>query len=73
MKSDVIKIDKYEPVIENGNIVVYAVKGKDKYLMPECYKEMYNDKYLAIRKVHRELPELYETTPDHYIPLRTSD
>ena len=39
----IIKIDRYEPVIENGAIVYYAISGKTRYRMPDAFKEMYND------------------------------
>lgn len=67
-----IKIDKYESVIENGEIRFYAIKGKEKFPMPDCYKEMYDSEHLAIESVHRDYPELESTEPDHYIPLRTA-
>ena len=69
----VIKIDKYQTEIENGRIVYYAIAGKKKYPMPDAFKEMYNDKYLAIEERTITRPELFDTTATHYIPLRTSD
>ena len=66
-----IEIDRYQAEIENGTIVYYAIKGKNRYRMPEAYKEMYNDDYLAIEERTLERPELFETAPTHYIPRRT--
>lgn len=71
MKEKIIKIDKYEAVIENNSIVYYAVKGDEKYRMPEAYKEMYNENYLAIKKRVLQRPELYGTEAEHYIPIKT--
>lgn len=68
-----IVIDRYEATIENGGIVYYAIAGKKKYKMPDCYKDMYNDNYLAIEERTMERPELFDTVSPHYIPLRTSD
>lgn len=68
-----IEIDRYQAEIENGTIVYYAVKGKNRYKMPEAYKEMYNDDYLAIEERTLERPELFGTTPVHYIPRRTKE
>lgn len=67
-----IKIDKYEAEIERMNIVYYAIAGKKKYRMPDCYKDMYNDDYLAIEERTMERPELFDTVATHYIPLRTA-
>lgn len=67
----VIRIDKYQTEIEQGHIVYYAVKGKTKYRMPDCYKSMYNDQYLAIEERTMAQPELFDTVPTHYIPLLT--
>ena len=74
MKGIVMKIDKYEATVDTKGIVHYfAVKGKSKYEMPEGYKEMYNDKYLAIEERTLTMPELYgdKMPATHYIPLYT--
>lgn len=73
MKHMVIKIDKYQSEIENGKIVYYALAGKKKYKMPDCYKMMYNDNYLAIEERTMAQPELYDAPATHYIPLFTGD
>ena len=70
-ESKIIKIDRYETVLENGVIKYYAVAGKKRYEMPEAYKEMYNDNYLAIAERTLERPELFGVPATHYIPLRT--
>ena len=67
----IIKIDRYEPVIENGTIVYYAISGKTRYRMPNAYKEMYNEAYLAIKERTLDLPELFDAPSTHYIPLFT--
>lgn len=73
-----IKIDRYESVLENvagvNAICYYAVAGKKKYPMPACYKEMYTDDFLAIEERKMSMPELFdldESQGTHYIPLRT--
>ena len=73
-----IKIDKYESVLEQtplgAEVCYYAVAGKNRYKMPDCYKEMYTDDYLAIKERKMAMPELFgldETENVHYIPLRT--
>lgn len=72
--SEIIHIEKYEPVIENGAIVYYAIAGKKKYRMPDTYKDMYNDQYLAIMERTVTIPELFDDVePTHYIPLFTGD
>lgn len=71
-KNKIIKIDRYETVLENGQIVYYAIAGKKRFEMPEAYKEMYNENYLAIMERTLERPELFNTTATHYIPLRTA-
>lgn len=68
-----IHIDKYDAVIENGDITYYAVKGKTRYPMPSAYSEMYNDSYLAIAEREMEMPELFSVPAKHFIPLRTSN
>lgn len=73
LNMDCIKIDKYESVLESGRISYYAVAGKKKYPMPDCYKDMYTDDYLAIKETEVSMPELYDLKEGkHYIPLRTS-
>ena len=67
-----IEIDRYEAVLENGQIAYYAVKGKKKYRMPAAYKDMYTDDYLAIEEQELVMPELFGVEPKHYIPLRTA-
>ena len=74
---EMITIDKYEAVLEGKEVKYYAVKGKTKYPMPECYSDMYTDDYLAITERSMERPELFDTDKGkcpakHYIPLRTS-
>lgn len=68
---ETIKIDKYEPVIEDGVIVYYAIAGKKRYRMPDAYKEMYNENYLAITERTLSMPELFDVEGTHYIPLFT--
>jgi hypothetical protein len=67
-----ISIEKYEPIIENGRIVYYAISGKKKYKMPDYYKDMYNEHYLAIEERTMDRPELFDCPATHYIPIRTS-
>ena len=67
----IIKIDRYISEIEHGKIVFYAVKGKQKYPMPDCYKNMYNENYLAIQERTMSQPELYDAPETHWIPLYT--
>ena len=71
--SDTIKIDKYVTELGPRNTILYfAVKGKQKYPMPACYADMYDDEHLAIRPKKMDMPELYDTDTEHYIPLRTA-
>ena len=68
-----IKIDKYITELGPRNQILYfAVKGKNKYPMPACYADMYDDEHLAIKEKEMEMPELYDTDAKHYIPLRTA-
>lgn len=68
-----MKIDKYETIIENGNIAFYAVIGKKKIRMPDAFKEMYTDDYLDIQEVEFKMPEVFGLSdPKSYIPRRTS-
>ena len=64
-----IKIDRYESVLVGGLIKYYAVAGKKKYPMPEYYKDMYDDRHLAIQEVKMDMPELFGVEKTHYIPL----
>ena len=71
-KNMTIRIDRYETVLENGNIAYYAIAGKKKYPMPPAFKDMYNDSHLAIREAHNDRPEMFGIdTTDYYIPLYT--
>lgn len=72
MNRKIIRIDRYDTVLENGEIKYYAVKGDKRYEMPEAYKSMYTDDYLAICERELERPELFGTAAKHYIPLRTA-
>ena len=77
MKNDIIKIDRYESVLEDGVIVWYAVKGKgdkeQRFRMPSCWQNMYNEHYLAISKRSEcPMPELYGEEGEFYVPRRTS-
>lgn len=69
--NEIINIDRYEPAIENGKIVYYAIAGKKKYPMPDAYKEMYDNEHLAITERELALPELFDVEAKHYIPLFT--
>ncbi len=69
--NEIIKIERYEPVIETGKIVYYAIAGKKRIKMPDAYKEMYTDEYLAIEERTLNIPELYDVEGTHYIPLFT--
>lgn len=69
-----IEIDKYQSEIDNGQIVIYAVKGKTKYLMPDAYKDMYDNYHLAIEERTMSQPELFDIkAPKHYIPIYTGE
>lgn len=68
---DVIRIDKYTTELVDGAIRYFAVKGKTRYLMPDAYKDMYDDRHLAIVKRTLERPELFDCEAEHYIPLFT--
>ena len=74
--SKIIKIDRYESVLENGEIVWYAVKGKgdkeQRFRMPSCWKNMYNEHHLAISpRSDCPMPELYGQSGEFYVPRRT--
>lgn len=67
-------IDKYEAKVDGKGIIhYYALKGKERIEMPDSYKSMYNDNYLAIEQRTLAMPELYgEDIPStHWIPLYT--
>ena len=68
-----MKIDRYTVKKVNGTDQWFAVAGKKEYPMPDCYKEMYDDRHLAIKEVVLTHPEVMgEGTPGkHYIPLST--
>lgn len=66
-----IKIDKYDAVIENNHIVYYAIAGKKKYKMPDYYKDMYDEHHLAIEQRTMTRPELFDCPAEHYIPIFT--
>lgn len=66
-----IHIDKYETTLVKGKIVCYAIKGKQKYLMPEAYSDMYDNDHLAIEERTVSIPELFDAPATHYIPLYT--
>ena len=68
----VIRIDGYVTELEGSTIRYYAVKGKKRYPMPECHKDMYDGDHLAIVKRTLERPELFDCEAEHYIPLRTA-
>lgn len=71
MTDEIIPIDRYEAVIESGQIRYYAISGKKRYPMPDAYKGMYDDDHLAITMRTLERPELFDTPAEHYIPLMT--
>ena len=66
-----IKIDRYDARVINGKVHYFAIIGKKEIEMPEYYKDMYDNKHLAIRKKTMVFPEMFETTEEHYIPLNT--
>lgn len=67
-----ISIDKYVTELDNGMIVYRAVAGKKKYDMPEDFKDMYDDKHLAIQEVTCSRAEMFGVNGDrYYIPLLT--
>lgn len=69
---NVIYIDRYTTELVGSTIRYFAVKGKTKYPMPACYKDMYDDDHLAIMSRKMEMPELYDCAEgEHYIPLMT--
>lgn len=77
MKTKIIKIDRYESVLENNEIVWYAVKGtgdkEQRFRMPAAFQKMYNDKHLAISpREDCPMPELYGEHGTFYVPRRTA-
>lgn len=68
--SEVIDIDKYEPTLVKGKTVIYAVKGKTKYVIPNEFADMCDEDHLAIVEVTTSRPELFNV-PDSqfYVPL----
>lgn len=76
MKTEIIRIDRYESVLEHGEIVWYAVKGEGKkeqrFRMPSCWQKMYNEHHLAISpREDCPMPELYGEGGPFYVPRRT--
>lgn len=69
--STIIKVDKYETKLINGQPVTFAICGKHTLEMPSCYADMYDDHHLAVVEQTLEMPEVYSTTKTHYAPLRT--
>lgn len=68
-----MKIDKYESVVEKGEVAFYAVIGKKKIRMPDAFKDMYTDDYLCIEEVEFKMPEVFGLSETKsYIPRRTS-
>lgn len=73
--SEIIKIEKYAVEIDPMNptkTIMYAIAGKKKYRMPDAFREMCTDDYLAIQEQHPEQPELFNESGPYYIPRRTS-
>jgi len=72
MKTEIIPIDRYEAVVKSNGVEWFAIKGKERIPMPDCYSEMYTDSFLAIMERELEIPEIFEGATDkHYIPLFT--
>lgn len=70
--TEIIKIDKYITELGPHNQILYfALKGKTKYPMPACYSDMYDDRHLAIQLTKIDMPELFDTSDEHYIPILT--
>lgn len=68
-----MKIDRYESVVENGEVAFYAVLGKKRIRMPDAFKEMYTNDYLDIQEVEFKMPEIFGLSDSKsYIPRRTS-
>lgn len=70
-----MEIDRYE-IRYNAELhkeEYYAVSGKKKYRMPDAFKGMYTNDYLAIEQVHNDRPEVFGIeSEDYYIPRRTA-
>lgn len=66
-----MRIDRYEAVIEGGGIRYYALAGKKRIPMPDAYKDMYDNEHLAIKERTMERPELFGAEATHWIPLYT--
>lgn len=70
-----MQIDRYEMVYNQTTRQEewFAVIGKKKIPMPSAFRDMFDDKHLAIEKVHSERPEVLDVPDkDYYIPLRTA-
>lgn len=70
-----MQIDRYEMVYNQTTRQEewYAVIGKKRIPMPSAFRDMYDDKHLAIEKVHSDRPEVLDVPDaDYYIPLRTA-
>ena len=66
------KIDGYEMKVIDSKIHYYACIGKERIEMPEYYKDMYDNKHLAITKRVLTYPEVFDIAEEeHYIPLST--
>ena len=72
-KTEIIKIDKYEPRLVKGEIHYYAISGKKEYEMPTAHASMYDEHHLAIEKISSgEIrSEVLNEPSETYIPLRT--
>ena len=68
-----IELKKYEAKIEDGKIVHYAItKDGERIRMPDAFKNMYTDEYLAIRETTSEMPEVLGVPKEPFwIPVRT--
>lgn len=69
-----MQIDKYEMVYNQKTRQEewFAIAGKKRYPMPSAFRDMFDDKHLAIELVHSERPEVLDVPDaDYYIPLRT--
>lgn len=74
-KNKIIDIDSYEAVLDKNtrSIRYYAISGEQRIEMPEAFKEMYTEDYLAITRTRSQRPEMHGIeTEEYYIPLRTS-
>lgn len=67
-----IPLSRYEARLVNGSVQYYAIATDGaEYLMPDCYRNMYTDDYLAIMERTVRIPDLFFTVQTHYIPLFT--